>query len=199
MSQSEDIRTIIREAMQENSAQLIQATISATTEVLDAKLLEHTKGMKEIIDEKIASSSKWQRTDFKNNINENNFKHVQSIERLWNKTAQAIENKRYPQAAEFCTEGKLQSNKRLKLLCIADREGWETALAYQGDALADDELDEKRLDRARKISQVARVKTSGRSAGTSTGKAPLRFGDRITCWDCGRLGHTVRDCPQKHP
>ena len=124
MSEADDIRSIINEAIRENSAHLIKATISATTEVLDQKLLEHTKGMKEIIDETIASFSKWQHTDFWNNVNENNFKHVQAIERLWDKTAQAIDNKRYPQAAEFCADGKLKLNKRLKLLCIADRELW---------------------------------------------------------------------------
>ena len=65
MSESDDIRVYFKEAMRENSAHLIQATIKATTEVLDKQLLEYTNGLIEIIDDKIASSSKLQHQELK--------------------------------------------------------------------------------------------------------------------------------------
>ena len=122
MSEADDIRSIINEAIRENSAHLIKATISATTEVLDQKLLEHPKWMKEIIDEKshhppngnIPTS---EITSTK--TTSNTCKLLNGSGTRQHKRSTTKDTHRYPQA-----DGKLKLNKRLKLLCIADRELW---------------------------------------------------------------------------
>ena len=89
---------------------------------------------------------------------------------------------------------------RIKLLKIADREGWGVVQKYEQDPLADDEADEKRLKKAIKSASSTKRTTSSSNRGRE-GK-PSRFQNRRNysgkkrCYHCDSRFHLVKDCPK---
>ena len=53
-------------------------------------------------------------------------------------------------ALDFHAQGEKLLAERIKIIKFADREGWKAALKYQGDDLAENEADERRMKRSRK-------------------------------------------------
>ena len=85
--------------------------------------------LKDTIDDEVAGCST--NTIFKNNINKSNFTFCKQIRDIWKKTDRAIEEGQITKAKEYIQEDKTLTNKRIEVLRIADRDGWDTALAYR--------------------------------------------------------------------
>ena len=100
------------------------------------------------------------------------------------------------------TEGKELLLHRIKLLKIADREGWGVVQKYEQDPLADDEADEKRLKKAIKSASSSK-KTALSSNRGREGRQPSKFQNRRSysskgkrCYNCDSRFHMVKNCPK---
>ena len=71
---------------------------------------------------------------------------------MWKKTERAIHEDQVEIAKRIVELGKNLTKIRLKVLRIADKDGWDNALAYLSDELASGSEDEKRLKKARRES-----------------------------------------------
>ena len=100
----------------------------------------------------------------------------QQVDAIWKKTERAITEGQLEKASGLCQQGKKLTTKRLKVLRIADMDGWDTALAYLSDELASGSEDEKRLRKARRIAQTNRESANKRGAtfGNEKGRRTAR-------------------------
>ena len=125
---------------------------------------------------------------------------------LWAKTERAMAEGRHDRAKELVAEGKKLSKQRMKVLKLADKDGWGTAFEYLSDDLADDENDRKRMKKAKKAAEAkgkekerrtryTTEKGYERHATSSTQSASTRKDPR-TCWTCGKFGHKANTCPR---
>ena len=73
---------------------------------------------------------------------------------IFEKAESMLRRTKYDEVANLLNQGKDICFTRMKIIMIADRDGWPTANAYQSDDLASDEEDEKRIQKA--IKEAAR-------------------------------------------
>ena len=107
----------------------------------------------------------------------------------------------------------------MEALRIADKEGWDIALAYLSEELVTGTDKEKRLKKARKETVGSRVEKKSRPHAQWAAKPYAKNDDRrdkngnyrpyysgsfskkssnidnLTCWSCNRLGHVATNCP----
>ena len=130
----------------------------------------------------------------------------------------AVEKRDAEAAKEKLNEGKRLLLKRLKAIKIADREeyGWAVVRHYESDYLASDTEDEKDIGRARRAAAAESKKQKEKIRSKSKRKwAPRRFSsnynssfssyaqgasrplpknNQMTCFGCGKEGHTQKYC-----
>ena len=201
----------------QQSAFLKSAAINAV-DIVDQRISQNNSELKDTIDDEVAGCS----TDvsFKNNINKSNFRYCHQVRDIWKKTDRAIDEGQLTKSKEYIKAGKNLTNKRMEVLRIADREGWDTALAYLSDDLVADPESEKRLKKARRTAQASREnkkqctssyhgvkrttdrKTDGndwkdKNSNTSPSFKRFRNTDSKTCWSCCRLGHMPPNFPYR--
>ena len=75
---------------------------------------------------------------------------------MWERTEKALTENRLEKAQEHIQKGKAACLARLKLIRIADRDGWDAANCYLTDDLASDTDDEKRISKAIRIANSNR-------------------------------------------
>ena len=80
---------------------------------------------------------------------------------MGNQTERAVTEERQDRVKEYCEKGKKLAKHRLKVLRLADKDGWETAFEYLSDDLADDEQDRKRMKKAKRAAE-SKVKNRSR-------------------------------------
>ena len=119
--------------------------------------------------------------------------------------------------------GKVLLNKRIKLIRIAEREGWGTVTEYLTDDLASDSEDEKHLQKAIKAAAAKQERTrksfaapsskfrnapppspstkpslrphhSYTTAAHPSSSKTRRSKAEATCWRCGKRGHFSHEC-----
>ena len=114
----------------------------------------------------------------------------------------------------------------MQALRIADKDGWEVALAYLDDPLVDGPDEEKRFKKARRAVQLNKTaanfkkrqndnpsseyerRTKSKNYGVAEGEqgtsyqargtsARKTWGQENTCWTCNRAGHFASSCPRR--
>ena len=121
--------------MQDQQQVLLRSAAANTAEIVSQAIKDNNAGLRETIDE-VASGSMYDDVIMKNNINRNNFDFCKQVDAIWKKTERAITEGQLEKASGLCQQGKKLTTKRLKVLRIADKDGWDTALAYISDELA---------------------------------------------------------------
>ena len=226
MVSAEEIRQIVRDTMQEQQAALLMTAEQNTRTLLEEESRNKQAQVLNTIDEEIERTQTLDTNNYtwKNNINKSNFNHMKQVHDLWEKTERAIKSGQIPKAMEIVEKGKRLSRDRLKVFRFADRDGWDSAMLYLSDDLADDEKDERRMKKSKKTAanlREAKLKRLG-NAFKSRGKealSPPRFStsktygqkpnysdnrnsryrgqsetDTKTCWVCGKFGHLSKHC-----
>ena len=117
-------------------------------------------------------------------------------------------------AKEMLHEGKKLLNERIKLIRLADRESWLVASEYMCDELAEDDEDEKHINRAIRSANSKfekqkkrvdfRMKSQTGSFYNSPRWTPYNQVNNSNlqqnansikrCWTCNRVGHYSNTC-----
>ena len=220
-STKQQMKCLLREIVQEQQVGVLQAAAHNAEKMVEERLQKSQSELKDVIDDEVAGCSHAEST-FKNNINRSNYEFCRQVQDIWRKTERAIDERQTPKAKTLLEKGKKIINNRMKALKIADKEGWDVALAYLSDELASDDEQEKRLKKARRDTDSKRA-TSGKRVMRNpdygkrdTKKFTGNFGegqpfyqkpflgrkswpsdDKVVCWSCGRLGHKSTQSPQK--
>lgn len=121
---------------------------------------------------------------------------------IWKKTEHLLEKNSIKEAKDMITEGKKLTQSRIKLIRLADREGWAVANAYISDDLASDTEDEKRIQRAvRTVAASTKAKIKNKKPYAKSEEKPQQAtkgktqAEAIVCWTCGKNGHISVYCP----
>ena len=136
MSSPEEIKNMIKEVMKEQQIHLLEAAASTTDLMITDRL------------KKDEETRRRESLSLKHAGNQKQLSHENKIMEIWKKTEHLLEKNSIKEAKDMITEGKKLTQSRIKLIRLADREGWAVANAYISDDLASDTEDEKRIQRA---------------------------------------------------
>ena len=158
---------------------------------------------------------------FKNAGNQHQYDHARSCLSTLEAAEKYLERADVDKAKTVITSGKSIIKKRMKLIRLADRDGWATVKEYISDDLASDSADEKNIlksikgaeakkGKGRKASKFRNAPLSYRSQRFSPPRnryrsniAPSKFNkprrEELRCWTCGKLGHFNHECYSNNP
>ena len=167
------------------------------------------------------------RKALKKDGNEEQFAHQEELLSIFTSVKGAIEREQYEVALAEVEKGIKKTNKRMKVIKVADRSkyGWETAMAYMSDDLASDSEDEKKLKRAENEAAKKRKerdeeyakkskfprnyiypKTAAAQGASETPQQFFRASQNYRapkyasrCYGCGKIGHWRQSCPSLNP
>ena len=90
--------------------------------------------------------------------NENQFNHAKEVMADLDEAIDHLEEEDYAKVRESLEQGKKKLTRRIKLIRIADRNGWPTVEEYLSDDLASDSDDEKQLNKAIRTANLKQEK-----------------------------------------
>ena len=152
---------------------------------------------------------------FNKKAHEDQFKHNQDLDEKLDDALEAIDEGDTEAAKTTLNKGKKIIKTRMKLLRIADREGWLAVNEFRTDELASDDEEEKKLRRAIRSANALREKLPKSSSRWSSRRlsSPHRYRqyrqsnetverydrkgntDNVLCYNCRRLGYLSDHCP----
>ena len=169
----------------------------------------------QLLDEKLPEQrsekrSKLEKVTLYSKSNQQQMNFQQQVLDIFEKSDTMIERNKLKEAQNLIEKGKRLCYDRIKLIRIADRDGWATAMAYQSDDLASDSEDEKRIQKANRIAasrkrmrQKEYPSTSNSSNNTKNNPSPAEGPKQsqrrykmedVICWKCGQKGHFFSSC-----
>lgn len=192
---AQEIEAIIKRCMQEQQVKLLQAADSNAQKIVEAKMQNQDEKLKKLESVKLKSPANQKQLDFET-----------QVLKMWDNTELALNNGDQETAKKCVKEGKKLVLSRTKLIRLADREGWATALAYETDDLASDSEDEKRISKAiksanTKLKRLPKKRTDQNNSENLENSKKQRFEkqtrdwDNVLCWRCGKRGHYMSRCP----
>ena len=173
---------------------------------------------KRMLDEKIPEEKSEKRRELEKvtlttKANQQQFDFQGQVVDIFEKAESMLRRTKYDEVANLLNQGKGICFTRMKIIMIADRDGWSTANAYQSDDLASDEEDEKRIQKAikeaarkRKIREITSSNNNSNSSSQHNKQDPSHYTDNrprqklkipieeLECWRCGKKGHFSATC-----
>lgn len=204
MSTAEEMQKSLEKTMKEQIAQLTQTMKDYTKETVEKVLNNQTsKTSLEKMKEKLDRKRKLEDVTLSNAGNKDQYKHNMEVLTMIDEAQDHIESNDIELAKESLKNGKKVIEDRLKLIRIADREGWLTVRHFVSDDLTSTEEEEKRLKKAIRSANAARERISLKKKALehkTTEKAPSSQNDKrkmddVTCYNCKRAGHYIYHCP----
>ena len=153
-----EMKAFMRNTMMELQQPLLQAAADNAKQIVETSLKQCNTKLKDEIDEEIAECSN--NDKLKNNINQSNLDFCRQIKDIWKKAERAVNEKDTQKSTQYFEKGKEIIKNRTQALRIADKEGWDTALAFLDDPLVDGPDQEKRLKKARTTVQTNKSLTN---------------------------------------
>ena len=216
---SNAIQELIRTTMKEQQIAMLETAAANAEDLIATKLHENNREIRDTLDREMERGATHNDHIFTNNINKNNHSFCKQIDDLWERTERAVQENNQEKAKGYAQQGKTLTRKHLKLLRIADKDGWDTALAYVSDDLASNSDDEKHLKAARRAAQTKRQSSKRRERSSlysseigndwasnrpegdytwcSNNFKPNSKSDAKICWSCGKFGHFSSPCQNK--
>ena len=160
-----EIKELVKTVLQEQQRDLLRSAASNALSIVEKQIGKTSSELRDAIDDEVAGCS----TDFtfKNNINRSNFNFTKQVNDIWKKTERAIGDGETNKAKDFIQKGKELCINRMEALRIADKEGWDVALAYISEELVTGEENEKRLKKARRDAKTSRDEKKKTYSSTS--------------------------------
>ena len=174
------------------------------------------------MNERLDRKRKIDQVSFNNAGNQNQYDHCKEVLEKMEEVEEAFQENRTEDAKKSLEAGKKIVNFRMKLIKIADREGWGTVRHFVADDLVSGDEEEKRLKKAIRANLASREaqkkpKTSSNQEKTSRyfernrePSSPRRYHsasssnhedyfrkkmEGIVCFNCRYTGHYASDCP----
>ena len=151
----EQIKELVESTMKEHQLALLQTAASNAKSIAKAEVRGSTIHLKDTIDDEIEKAQSYGEVKWKSDVNKESFDFAKQVHDLWGRTGRAVSENQLDKVGEIVEKGKKLCKTRLKALRLADKEGWDTALNYLSDDLADDENDRKRMRKAKKTAESA--------------------------------------------
>ena len=219
-----EVRDEIRKTMVEQTADLIQVTNRNTLKMIEEDRRRAAPYLLDTISSELKEARKKETNNWKTDINKSNFDALKDAETIYNRAQRLVEATEVTDdtkllkegAIKLMEEGKEILEKRLQLIRYADKEGWLAALHYEGDDIAENEAEAKKMRKSKKDTEAEKEKerekraatrraTRGRSGqGYGQGSSTYRrsdsqgYRDRSpetrTCYRCRRKGHIASNC-----
>ena len=154
--------------------------------------------LKQIEDKDSNNKKEWKRTGC-----QQQYEHATKVRNVLQETDDYIEHSEEPEIAtvqEKIKEGMSLLDERIKFILIAEEKGWDTVECYKQKDYADDEDDQKKIDKAEKKAIAERGVTRGASPykGGKGGKGGHPYhkkgGFSGNCNNCGKYGHKGHEC-----
>ena len=218
----ESLEKCVRSYMDTHRSDRLKETAEITSRVVEQLL---TKRQRDIEDSCVETAIKRVKLDkpeqFKSKSIENQHRHQLEIQQCVDDAIRQLEEGEQDAASTSLQQGKKLISGRIKMLKLADREGWGAVNAYLTDNIADDAEDEKRIRKAVKHAKEAAL-SSKKPATASHRSAPRRvdstrsysrrnngisaekffpgatnrprFGGAKVCFHCGMEGHIIKNC-----
>ena len=200
-------------AIQQSNQEMLQNM----SEILDRKMTSFKRSAEEASQQQLNELKKIKSTqslDFKKKANKDQYCHNAAVLQSMEDSKDNLGKQNYDAALSNLQEGISLVENRQKLVLIADQSpyGWLTVQNYKSNALAADDEDEKRLNRAenkagqesRRRNAVRRAKfdfkkrqnPSSDNSSTSTASQSQASVQRRpgSCFACGKPGHWRSEC-----
>ena len=134
----EDDAPVTKGDLKEIMAKVLEQANNNTKRLLDDKLPEPKSNKRQKLEKiKLNSKANQQQMDFQ-----------QQVIEIFERTENRLQKQKLDEAIDLIDQGKKLCFGRIKLIRLADRDGWSVANAYQSDDLASDTDDDKRIIRA---------------------------------------------------
>ena len=205
MTTPEEMKNALEKTMKEQMDKLTQTMQNYTKETVEKAFNNQTSSKKSFdqMRDKIERKRKLEDVTLSNNGNKDQYRHGTEVLSTIEEAHEYLESNEVDLAKESIQKGKKIVENRLKLIRIADREGWLTVREFVSDELTATEEEEKRLKKAIRSANAIREKQNLKKAKAqdikNTDRAPSqtdkRRMDDIICYNCKRAGHYIYNCP----
>jgi hypothetical protein len=149
------------------------------------------------IEEKVSDKKKFARTGC-----QQQYEHASKVLDVMQETLSHIENNNQPDVKfvqDKLQEGIVLLEERMKHILIAEEKGWDTVEMYKQKDYANDEDDQKAIDKAEKRAIAERGNTKStpyHKGGKGRGKGGQQYHKQFNgnCNKCGKYGHRAHEC-----
>lgn len=190
----DQLASVMQDVLKQQKATFEEMAATAAKEAA-SKLYEQQEAKIKSLQEKLDTKSSLDRITLKN---PNNQKQLDENREILDQIDNAFENLQkgnIDEAKGNLKTGKKHVLKRIKLIRIADRNGWDVAKEYNSDELASDSDDQKEIAKAIRLANAKRKRDSlvmHNRAHPYKQNSSSR--SNLNCWKCGRVGHMMNSC-----
>ena len=221
-----EIEQRVKDTIMTQQQQLLEIAGRNALKMLREEQKKTAPTLMDAMDDELEKANEYANHEWRTQINRDNFNSVHEIEKMWKPTerfVKALEVDRDQAdlkkgAVDFIEKGKKLTRDRMKVIRYADRDGWQAALHFVGDNIADTEAEAKRMRKSKKETEKDREAArsrrerdsreyrssyssregqgSSRTRDTTRRFAPYRPDTRL-CFNCGGVGHIARTCTRR--
>ena len=190
----------------------MHGTISAIAKDAVKEALAFSTSKMEKVKTSMNRKRKADSINFNKKAHQNQFKHNQNLDEKLDDALEAMDDGDIESAKTALKEGKNIIKTRMKLVRIADREGWLAVNEFRNDELASDDEEEKKLRRAIRSANALgeKLPKSSSHRASRRSSSPYRYStfrqsnerydgksntDNVVCYNCRRLEHFSNHCP----
>ena len=150
----------VRETMMAQQARLLEIAGRNALELLREEQKKAAPSLIDTVNSEVEAARAYDNHEWRTQVNKNNFDTMYQVEQLWKRTERFVDALEVTAeqaelksgAMDMISKGKKIVHDRLKLIRFADRDGWQAALHYVGDDIADTEEEAKKMRKSKKDS-----------------------------------------------
>ena len=143
----EEVKSVLEEVLQNQKDFIEECTAKAVKTATESILAKQSDQIKSI-ENKLSSKSHLDRISLSKPGNQRQLEANREIMDHLDKAIEEIEKGKQAEAKATLETGKKLVSKRIKLIRLADRNGWDVAKEYVSDDLASDSEDDKEIRKA---------------------------------------------------
>ena len=125
----------------------------------------------DLINVEVETARKHDHREWRTQVNKENFNTLHQVEQMWKRTERFVSalEVQHEQAElkaatmDAIAKGKKLTHDRLKVIRYADRDGWQAALHFIGDDIAETAEEEKKMRKAKKETDKTKEASQSKS------------------------------------